>query len=167
MNSRVHGFTNHNSSRKCGVRWRPAGVCVSPQDNQPREDQIKHGPKVGHSHRSHNRRCNTTVSIQRRIQRRIKRQKQRRRGRWRRRQRGVTPLPPSPSSRMRRGVNCRRSRGGRVAVAWRSRGVNQPAARGSNQTWTQTRGCRLGCRGCRHGRSDIWGLTIWPYDHIY
>ena len=28
------------------VRWRPAGVCVSPQDNQPREDQIKHGPEL-------------------------------------------------------------------------------------------------------------------------
>ena len=42
-----------------------------------------------------------------------------------------------------------------------------PPARESNQTWTHTRGCLRDCRGCRHGRSDIWSLTIWPYDNIY
>jgi len=43
-----------------------------------------------------------------------------------------------------------------------------PPARESNQqTWNHTRGCLRDCRGCRHGRSDIWSLTIWPYDHIY
>ena len=34
-------MTNHNSSRKCGLCWRPAGVCVSPF-----RAEIKHGPRL-------------------------------------------------------------------------------------------------------------------------
>ena len=34
-------MTNHKSSRKCGARWRPAGVCASPF-----RAGIKHGPRL-------------------------------------------------------------------------------------------------------------------------
>ena len=80
--------------------------------------------------------------------------------------RGLRPLKGSHSSAAPRSTESYAvivADASRSELLTRSRGVSElPAnpARESNQTWTHT-------RGCRHGRSDIWHLTIWPYDHIW